>query len=193
MSDFWTRRRAAALAEERAVMAKAEQARREAEEVALAERSDDELLCELELPRPEAVDSAELLQRFMRSALPRRLKQQALRQFWARKPVLACLDGLVDYADDYTDAATCVPDLQTSYQVGKGLLAHIEATAREVEEPAGEVADANADSEPDDENHDEAYPVHTVEPIGDHGDDEGDALAMPSTSRRMSFRFEEQA
>lgn len=197
MSDFWSRRRAAVKAEEHHLTVKADQSRREAQEADFAERSDADLLHELDLPAPEGVDSAELLQKFMRSALPRRLKQRALRQFWTRKPVLACLDGLVDYADDYTDAATCVPDLQTTYQVGKGLMAHVEALARaedakampsstdamiDPETAPNDEADVSAERQPADETEREA-----VEVPEDVVQDE----ATVKTARRMRFRFEE--
>lgn len=190
MSDFWTRRRAAVEAEDRAITEAAVHAKRSAQETALAARSDEELLRDLELPAPESVDNAELLQRFMRSALPRRLKQRALRQFWRRKPVLACLDGLVDYADDYTDAATCVPDLQTSYQVGKGLLAHVEALAQDRTLTQDKAAPAEILPNPEvAEIPVESPPVKTldIEEEGAH------TSRIPGNARRMRFRFEEPA
>lgn len=192
MSDFWSRRRARVIAEDRALAAEVELTQRELQEAELAQLSDDEVLAALDLPSPGTVDTAELLQRFMRSTLPRRLKQQALRQYWRRKPVLACLDGLVDYANDYTDAATCVPDLQTSYQVGKGLLTHVEAVARAAEAPP-ELSQAEAQAVPDDDAvKDAAEVVDDHQPIDEAAPPHQEmppAQVMPA--RRMRFRFEE--
>ena len=43
-----------------------------------------------------------------------------MRAFWKTNPVLANIDGLDEYCDDYTDAATVIENLQTIYEVGKG-------------------------------------------------------------------------
>ena len=43
----------------------------------------------------------------------------ALRRLWKVNPVLANVDGLVEYGEDFTDSATVVENLQTTYQVGK--------------------------------------------------------------------------
>lgn len=127
--DFWSRRRAAAAAEEAA-----EAARREADlqaeaEAALAEKSDAEILAELDLPDPDMLQPGDPVTAFMSRAVPERIRKRALRRLWRVNPVLANLDGLVDYDDDYTDAATVVEGLRTGYQVGKGMLSHIEALA----------------------------------------------------------------
>lgn len=129
MSDFWARRKAAVAAEARAEDAATRAAEQAAQEAELAERSDEELLQDLGLPAPEAIDNADTVRRYLRAALPQRLKQQALRRLWTMNPVLANLDGLVDYADDFTANASASENFRTSYQVGKGLLAHVEAMA----------------------------------------------------------------
>lgn len=43
---------------------------------------------------------------------------------------------LVDYGEDFTDAAMAVENIQTAYQVGKGMLKHVEEMARQAEERA---------------------------------------------------------
>jgi hypothetical protein len=50
-----------------------------------------------------------------------------MRQLWRLNPVLANLDGLNDYDGDFTNAATDAPGVKTAYQVGKGLLRHVQA------------------------------------------------------------------
>lgn len=128
MTGFWSRRKAAVKAEKEAAFEAFETA--EAAQVPqIAEQSDEEFLLDHRLPLPEEADSVEMVRRFLDAPLPDRLKQRALRRLWRLNPVLANLDGLVDYADDYTDAATCIPGLQTAYKVGKGLLAHVEHAA----------------------------------------------------------------
>ena len=55
------------------------------------------------------------------------LRRRAMRQLWRLNPVLANLDGLNDYDGDFTNAATDAPGVKTAYQVGKGLLRHVQA------------------------------------------------------------------
>jgi len=56
----------------------------------------------------------------MDGRVPERLRARALRAFWKTNPVLANLDGLDEYWDDYTDAAMIIENMETLYQVGKG-------------------------------------------------------------------------
>ncbi len=51
-------------------------------------------------------------------------RHKALRKLWVSNPVLANMDGLDDYCEDYTDAAVCLPKgmLKTAYQYGRGFL-----------------------------------------------------------------------
>jgi len=146
--DFWSRRRAGVEAEAQAVEARVA----EAEAARLEERPDDEILAELNLPEPEALDSPDAVRAFLKEELPQRLKTRALRRLWRLNPMLANLDGLVDYGEDYTDAATVIENMQTVYQVGKGMLtafledeeeaADEEAPAEEIEEEAPLIAAA---------------------------------------------------
>lgn len=141
--DAWSRRKAAVEAEEREIEAVAVARRAEAEEAELAKRDDAELLEEFGLPEPEALETPEAVREFLDSGLPQRLKTRALRRLWRLNPTLANLDGLVDYGEDYTDAALVIDNLQTAYQVGKGMMAHVKALAEQAE-----AADAPEMSEP---------------------------------------------
>ncbi len=191
--DFWSRRREAVaqevVAEEAAIVAAAEAER----EAALAERSDEELLTEAGLVPPEELDSPEAVREFLTSALPQRLKTRALRRLWRLNPVLANIDGLVDYGEDYTDAATVIENLQTTYQVGKGMLKHVEEMARqaelaanpdaEVEEPeVGEVEEPEV----------EMVAVAEAEPAPIPEADVQQDDPLPAPRRRMTFTFDEQ-
>ena len=144
MSGFWSRRRAAVEAEaeqEARVEAAVLEAEREAE---VAEKSDAELLAELDLPDPDSLVAGDDFTVFLKDAVPARLKTRALRRLWGTNPLLANIDGLVDYGDDFTDTALAVENIQTAYQVGKGMTAHVEELARQAELEAAEAGQTDA-------------------------------------------------
>ncbi|MBR9891840.1 DUF3306 domain-containing protein [bacterium] len=144
MRDFWSRRKAAVEAEQKAEADAQLETQRAEEEAKLAERSDEELLAEAGLPLPEDITDGEMVQKFLKSQLPKRLKNRALRTLWRSNPVLACLDGLNDYDTDFT-FVTPAADFKTTYQVGKGLLAHLDYVAKDaVENDAAESAPEEA-------------------------------------------------
>ena len=180
--DFWSRRRAGVEAEEQALEARVA----EAETAKLEERPDEEILAELNLPEPEALDSADAVRDFLKQELPQRLKTRALRRLWRLNPLLANLDGLVDYGEDYTDAALVVENMQTVYQVGKGMMtAFLEDEADEGE--AVEETSAEDVEEITEEEHEEAPQIVAVEPTPIPEPDPTPA-AMPQ--RRMRFAFD---
>ena len=192
-ADFWSRRRRAVEKEARAedaALARAEVAERDA---ALAERSDEELLAEAGLPDPEMLESPEAVREFMASALPQRLKTRALRRLWRLNPVLANLDGLVEYGEDYTDAANVVENLQTAYQVGKGMLRHVEEMARQTEALAApeEVETVTEQVEDLPAEPVEADAAEIVAETAAPGPEEA-AERPPAPRRRMTFTFDEQ-
>ncbi|NIY95683.1 DUF3306 domain-containing protein [Salipiger sp. HF18] len=193
MSGFWSRRREAVAAEERAeaeAVAAADAAKTEAE---LEVRSDEELLAELGLPEPESLVGGEELQRFLASQLPQRLKRRALRTLWRSNPVLACLDGLNDYEDDFTDAAVVKEGMQTLYQVGRGFAERVQEVAEKIPEvaeaePEVELAtDAPAPLPEPPTQMTMAEPV----PPADAVEDEPAADILPPRFRRMQFQFDE--
>ncbi len=145
--DFWSRRQAAveaeAAAEER-VVAESEAAAREAE---VAEQSDAEILAALELPEPESLVEGDDFKVFLTDQVPARIKTRALRHLWRANPVLACVDGLVDYGEDFTDAACVIEGLQTAYQVGKGMTKHVDELARQARLASGEVETAGEEAD----------------------------------------------
>ena len=145
MRDFWSRRKAAVEAEQKAEADARIETQRAAEEAKLAERSDEELLAEAGLPLPEDITDGEMVQKFLKSQLPKRLKNRALRTLWRSNPVLACLDGLNDYDTDFT-FVTPAADFKTTYQVGKGLLAHLDYVGQGA--PSDEPADPSPEEPP---------------------------------------------
>ncbi|CUH77723.1 hypothetical protein TRM7557_01523 [Tritonibacter multivorans] len=151
MSDFWSRRRAAVEAEaetDAQLEAAATVAAREAEQ---ADKTDEELLAELDLPDPESLGAGDDFTVFLKDAVPPRLKTRALRRLWGTNPLLANIDGLVDYGEDFTDAALAVENIQTAYQVGKGMTAHVEELARQAELEAQEAENPEPDDQPNEE------------------------------------------
>lgn len=131
MSDFWSRRRAAVAAEAEAEVQAAVAAEQAEEQAKLDALSDEELLAKLELPNPDEMQQGDDFAAFMKQAVPERLRRRALRRLWTSNPVLANVDMLVDYGEDFTDSAMVVENLQTAYQVGKGMKAHVEELARQ--------------------------------------------------------------
>ena len=83
-------------------------------------KSDEEVLSILELPEPDTLKLGDTVEKFMDNRVPERIRARALRAFWKTNPLLANIDGLDEYCDDYTDAAMVVENLQTIYEVGKG-------------------------------------------------------------------------
>ena len=100
-----------------------------ADEVDESTLSDSELLAKYELPDPGSLTASDDVAAFMRKGVPARLRNLALRRVWRLDPVLANLDGLNDYDDDYTDAAMLAGVVKTAYQVGRGGAAHLQDAA----------------------------------------------------------------
>ena len=58
--------------------------------------------------------------RFMQKGVPEAIRRRALRALWQSDPILANVDGLNDYDEDFTDAALAVKTLVSSWNPGKG-------------------------------------------------------------------------
>ncbi|MFP7570109.1 DUF3306 domain-containing protein [Marivita sp. S2033] len=129
--DFWSRRKQAVEAETIEDRTRAEEAETRAKQAELEAQTDAEILEQLGLPDPDTLQPGQDISGFMQKFVPERLRQRALRQLWRLNPKLANLDGLCDYDDDFTNAATDAPGVTTAYRVGRGLLKHIEALAHE--------------------------------------------------------------
>lgn len=197
-ADFWSRRKARVEAEARDEARLEEQRALAARDAELEEKSDAEICEEMGLPDPDLLKMGDDFSVFMNKAVPERLRRRALRRLWVSNPVLANLDGLIDYADDYTDAAMVVPNMKTAYQVGKGMLAHVQEMARQAEAlakgpemPEAEVA-TEALVEGPEAPEVEAAPeraASVAEPMTETA--EHDAPLPPR--RRMRFQFDDQA
>ena len=193
-ADFWARRKAAVAAEERTVQEAEREALAAEERKALEERPDEEVLAELDLPDPDSMKQGDDFSAFMSDAVPQRLRRRALRQLWRSNPVLANLDNLVDYGEDYTDAALVMENLQSAYQVGKGMLKHLEAMAEAAEKAEKAVGETAEDE--DGAAGTEAQAEEVAEPAMEDGAVEPPALTaapamdeMPVARAKPRMRF----
>ena len=71
---------------------------------------------------------------FLKKGVPEAVRRRALRMLWGSNPILANIDGLNDYDEDFTDAALAVKVLSTSYKPGTGYLTEEERIASYSEE-----------------------------------------------------------
>lgn len=108
----------------RAVVEEAEEAKPlpVAEPEPQTEDEEADLLARLDLPVPETLQSGDDFSRFMADGVPQFLRRRALKVLWRSNPVLANLDGLNDYDDDFTSPELTQKVLATGYKVGRGFL-----------------------------------------------------------------------
>ncbi len=187
--DFWSRRKAAVQAETEAEALAAEEQIITTRQAELEEKSDAEILAEFDLPDPDTLEAGDDVSGFMAKAVPDRLRRRALRRLWRLNPVLANVDGLVDYGEDYTDAACVIENIQTAYQVGKGMLAHVEALAAEAE-----MSEAETEADMPEAIESGEEPINAVEPEPEAPQmaqmEEPEEIELTPAPRRMKFEFE---
>jgi hypothetical protein len=108
----------------------------------IAEPATDEeevvLLERLGLPKPESLGEGDDFAPFMKSGVPEFLRRRALRVLWRSNPVLANLDGLNDYDDDFNSPELTQKVLATGYQVGRGFARKVAALIEDDDEPLAE-------------------------------------------------------
>ena len=162
------------------------------EEVAEPESEEEEaeLLERLGLPVPETMQKGDDFSVFMAAGVPEFLRKRALRVLWRSNPVLANLDGLNDYDEDFTAPELTQKVLKTAYQVGRGILKSPEEKA--AEEEAKAAADAEATEEDDEASEpapsneindlDEGH--HTETTVAEASLDAAETVQKP---RRMRF------
>src|SRR5690606_19005030 len=167
-------------------------------------RTDEEILRELGLPDPDSLAKGDSVAGFLRAGVPARLRNRALKRLWLTDPVFANLDGLNDYEEDFTDAATVVKDMKTAYRVGRGFLpdepdeAASEVAAGEAApEDAGDAEPGIAEAEADPSDAPAADGPDQEQAYADAGrgepgeaDDAEPGEEPPPAVRRMRFRFD---
>lgn len=170
------------------------------------ELTDAEILEKLGLPDPLTLKEGDDVRGFMSAQVPEHLRRVALRFLWRSNPVLANVDGLIDYGEDFTDAATVIENMQTVYQVGKGAAWKFKAE-QEAEAAAGTETEPEADMDvlhstqdvpdeavfPDEPappatSHPEDEPIQTVTLEGETAAER--AVASAPRPRPMRFEFD---
>jgi hypothetical protein len=193
----WSRRRAAVAAEEAALKREADDAVVAEQQAELAEKTDAEILEELGLPDPDALVLGDNVKAFMVKTVPQHLRKRALRSLWRSNPVLACVDGLNDYDDDYLTGSTGQGPIKTGYQVGKGMLAHLLEMERQAAAPAETALVVDDDDAEDDEEvlvaEDEVIAATEAAPVENTHVEEAEEIEQTApTRRRMQFHIEGQ-
>jgi hypothetical protein len=196
--DFWARRKAKVEAETLAEQAAVEQLVLAEQHAVLEEKTDAELLEELDLPDPDTLVMGDDFSVFMSKTVPDRIRRRALRILWRSNPVLANVDMLVDYGEDFTDAAMAVENIQTTYQVGKGMLKHVQEMARQAEERENPTEPEVLEEEVEDEAETlmavSEYDAESAEAVEFYAELEEEQVDLLSPSpRRMKFVIEENA
>jgi Protein of unknown function (DUF3306) len=197
----WSRRRAAVLAEAEAEQAEAQNAARAGRQAQIraeqADKSDGEILAELNLKDPDRMQAGDDFAAFLRDEVPTHLRKRALRTLWRSNPVLACVDELVDYGNDFKAEALAAGVVKTAYRAGKGMLAHSQEMQRQRDAqnspaPAKEAEAAEiqvtVEAETDDTGpvaSDEARAKITPEPVPEMAEDP----SPYNHRRRMRFEF----
>lgn len=151
---------------------------------------------------------------FMKQGVPSGLKNAALRKLWRSNPVLAVVDGLNDYDEDFRIVEGVAGQFASAWKVGKGYADKAEDVAAEMREKSAKLAELRENSlkNPDvlsgDQDIDTGVAAGERSPLLDEGQSdlvdevasaplekpEAEAgLEAPKTSarRRMQFDMEE--
>ncbi len=190
--DMWSRRKAGVLAEVEAEERAQVAAVVAKEQATLEEKTDAEVLAELELQDPDQMEMGDDFSGFMKAAVPERLRRRALRKLWLTNPVLANVDNLVDYGEDFTLATSALETVATAYRVGKGMMAHVEEMKRQdAAEAAPEATEVEEDLVSQEQTIGEMIDQEdVVEPEEDVAQDEEEEQAPEIlVKRRMRFAF----
>jgi hypothetical protein len=99
------------------------------------------------LPSIDTLDAQSDYTVFLAKNVPEALRRAALRKLWASDPVLANLDGLNDYDEDYHLVDTTITAAQTAYQAGRGYIEEAAKKLQRVDEAIGGTGGASADSQ----------------------------------------------
>ena len=113
--------------------------------------SDAELLEKYELPDPAEIEEEAGLDKFFDGKTPERLRQMALRRLWRINPFFGFVDEMVEYGEDYTDAATVIEGMQTAYQAGKGYLNQLIECDKDDESLGVSISPTDQDAQADQE------------------------------------------
>lgn len=100
------------------------------------------------LPSIESITYESDFTPFMNPAVPEATRREALRKLWQSNPLLANLDGLNDYDEDYSMIGMVEEVVDTVYKVGRGMADLDEETKGLEGQPEGEAAAVPPVNEP---------------------------------------------
>ncbi|WP_343079200.1 DUF3306 domain-containing protein [Ostreiculturibacter nitratireducens] len=124
---------------------------------------------------------------FLKRGVPDLLRRRALRKFFASDPILANLDGLNDYDEDYTDPARKV--YKSSWDVVRGYMTEADETVRSVSAPQEDAIKAPAASEEEPRaTEEEPAEAPAWDEEGSDAGEEPDTTVQPEAPRRVSLR-----
>jgi len=120
---------------------------------------------------------------FMKEGVPEALRRKAQRLLWRSNPILANLDGLNDYDDDFADPSLILKSFKSAWEIGKGY-ANKEVPEKEekisepVEDaPATQITEQDQVSPPDTETVEEEFSEEEPELLPALEDTDGEVLA----------------
>ena len=148
------------------------------EEAAL---SDEELCARYELPDPAHCTDSKQLDGFFDGQIPDRLRQLAMRRLWRLNPLFRFADEMVEYGEDFTDAATVIPNMQTAYKVGKGYLDKILAEQEQADAEAALSVEKVAEQ-------DELKGIGDTDTSGSIEDDSEETTALAESDQKAEPR-----
>ncbi len=151
-----------------------------------------EVLEKYGLPDPDSIKLGTDITGFMGKEIPDLLRRKALRALWKSNPVLAVLDGLNDYDEDFTDAGATIKGAKTLYKVGQGLIDKTKKIDEQLENRIEAPAQSLEPIEPE-RAVEEVEPEMAVEPLPDARRAEpvvGEAEPEPEPLYRPRMRFE---
>lgn len=144
------------------------------------------MLAKYDLPDPDNIKLGTDIKGFMRHEIPEVLRKRALRSLWKSNPVLAVLDGLNDYDEDFTMASTAGQVVNTLYKVGQGMIDRSQPKDDEGDDalpPAtSSLADPDAtrDERDDLASDHEPPPSEVAEDIGDGQQGDAESVLAPA-------------
>jgi hypothetical protein len=100
------------------------------------------------LPDIDSLDKDSDFSAFLREGVPEEIRRRALRVLWRSDPVLANLDGLNDYDEDFTIVHTVADAVRTAYRVGKGYLDDEDEDETEAKDQAGAAEETAEPADP---------------------------------------------
>jgi len=123
-----------------------------------------------ELPDVETLDADSDYTGFLGDSVPEDVAKLALRKLWRSDPVLANLDGLNDYDDDFSAGGMVSEVVKTAYRVGKGLLTDEEFAAENGLPAAGDAPEIDEENETAALESGEDVPSDTTQDDGTEGE-----------------------